>query len=228
MANFSWSWSRLKNYRACPRRHWEVDIRKNYKEIESEALLFGNQFHDLVAKRTADGTTLPAGMERHAYWPDKLHAILQRGVEVGVELELAIDRDFKPVGWRDWNDVWLRAKVDALAVDGDHRYAVAFDWKTGKDIKPEMEQLALTSQMVFVHHPDLKEVHTTYYWSQHLELTEKTYKPEDMVKLWAKLLPEIKQMEEAHRTTTYTPKPSGLCIRYCPVKSCQFHGKGSR
>jgi hypothetical protein len=115
-----------------------------------------------------------------------------------------------------------------LAVDGDQRYAVAFDWKTGKDIKPEFEQLQLTAQMLFVHHPGLKEVHTAYYWSQHVTETTANYKPEDMVKLWAKLMPEVKKMEEAHRTTTYPPRPSGLCIRWCPVTSCPYHGKGSR
>ena len=33
-------------------------------------------------------------------------------------------------------------------------------------------------------------------------------------------------MEEAYRTTTYPPKPSGLCSSYCPVTSCPYHGKG--
>jgi len=226
MANFSWSWSRLKNYRACPKRHYEVDIAKNFKEMDSPALLWGNQFHDMAAKRIADGT--PMSTAGHDKWPGSLNNMRQNGFDITVELELAMDANFQPCGWRDWNKAWFRAKVDALAVDGDGRYAVAFDWKTGKNIDPEYEQLSLTSQVLFVHHPELKEVHTAYYWSQHSTEIMATYQPTDMVKLWAKLMPEINRMAEAFRTTTYPPKPTGLCIRYCPVTSCQYHGKGSR
>jgi len=49
----------------------------------------------------------------------------------------------------------------------------------------------------------------------------------DMMPLWAGLMPEINQLAEAHRTTTYPPKPSGICVRHCPVTSCPYHGKGS-
>ena len=225
---FSWSWSRLKNYRACPKRHWEVDIRKNFKEVESDALKWGNQFHDLMAKRVAEGTALPASASPHDKWPRIMHELRDLGVEVSVELEYAMDANFQPCGWRDWNTAWFRAKVDALAVDGDARYAVAFDWKTGAKIEPEYEQLELTAQMLFVHHPKLQVVHTAYYWSQHTTETMSAGRYDDMIKTWAKLMPEIKAMEEAHRTTTYPPKPSGLCVRYCPVTSCPYHGRGSR
>jgi hypothetical protein len=59
-------------------------------------------------------------------------------------------------------------------------------------------------------------------------VTLNTYKRNDMVGLWSALLPEVKVMEDAALNMNYPPKPSGLCVRYCPVKQCQFHGKGSR
>jgi hypothetical protein len=228
MAKFSWSWSRLKNYRACPKRHYHVDIRKDFKEIDSPALLYGNQFHDQMAKRIADGTPLPTDTTRHDKWPKLMRTLRENGVGVSVELEYAMDANFQPCGWRDWDKAWFRAKVDALAVDGDYRYAVAFDWKTGGKIEPEFEQLALTAQMLFVQHPLLQKVHTAYYWSQHLTETVKQYERADMVQLWGRLMPEVNRMAEAARTTTYPPKPSGLCVRYCPVTACPYHGKGSR
>jgi len=56
----------------------------------------------------------------------------------------------------------------------------------------------------------------------------KVYKRDGMLPLWNDLNPELAAMLEAWRTTTYPPKPSGLCMRYCPVTSCPYHGKGSR
>ena len=50
---FSWSYSRVKNYRSCPLKHYHVDIKKDYKEDESEILTWGNEVHGALAKRLA-------------------------------------------------------------------------------------------------------------------------------------------------------------------------------
>ena len=57
---FAWSYSRLKNFEVCPKRHYEIDIAKNIKEEESEALLWGNTVHRSCADRLSKGTP-PAG-----------------------------------------------------------------------------------------------------------------------------------------------------------------------
>jgi spore coat polysaccharide biosynthesis protein SpsF (cytidylyltransferase family) len=44
---FAWSYSKLKNYEVCPKRHWHVDVKKDFKEAESEALKQGNLVHKL-------------------------------------------------------------------------------------------------------------------------------------------------------------------------------------
>ena len=43
---FSWSWSKLKNWRSCPKRHYHVDLAKDFKEPPSEALKWGDLFHE--------------------------------------------------------------------------------------------------------------------------------------------------------------------------------------
>src|SRR5262245_6561648 len=218
--NFAWSWSRLKNYRACPKRHYHVDIAKDYKEVEGEALLWGNQFHDVMAKRIERGTPLPKGMEPHDKWPALMYLLKEQDADIRVELKLAMSKDFQPTEWFDPR-TWFRGIVDVLGLAPHLKKAVAIDWKTGGAIKPEMEQLALNAQLLFVHHPDIDEVNTTYHWSGFLDVPHdiRTYRRADMAPLWAKLLPEIGQMEEAARTMTYPPKPSGLCVSWCPVTS---------
>lgn len=227
--NFAWSWSRLKNYRACPKRHYEVDIAKTYKEVEGEALLWGNRFHDLMAKTIERGLPIPKDLESHRRWPELMIAKKQEDADIRVELKLAMSKDFLPTEWFD-PKTWFRGVVDVLGLAPHLAKALAVDWKTGGSIKPEMEQLALNAQLIFCHHPEVDTVNTTYYWASHLDVEPeiKTYTRADMGPLWSRLLPEVGQMEEAARTMTYPPKPSGLCISYCPVTSCPFHGKGSR
>ena len=217
---FSWSWSKLKNYRSCPKRHYEIDLSKRVKEDESEALKWGHAFHEAMAKRIARGTPLPPTLSRYEKWPAML---AEKNVKV--ELKLAMDEQFQPTEWFG-DTTWFRGVVDVLGLASPS--ALAIDWKTGGKIEPEFEQLGLNAQLIFAHHPDIDTVNTVYQWQQHNAETIKTYTRDDMLPLWNKLLPEVRQMEEAARTLTYPPKPSGLCIKYCPVVSCPHHGRGTR
>lgn len=224
---FSWSWSKLKNYRSCPKRHYEIDLAKNIKEPKSDELLWGDLFHDAMAKRIGKDVPLPATMTRFQKWPELMRQHRIDGAKVTVELQLAMDEQFQPTEWFG-QDTWVRGIVDVLYLAPWMHSAAAIDWKTGGKIQPEFEQLGITTQLIFAHHPEIDTVHTAYQWQQHDAETINTYKREDMVPLWNKLLPEVKQMEEAARTMTYPPRPSGLCIKWCPVTSCPYHGKGDR
>lgn len=226
-SNWSWSWSKLKNFRSCPKRHYEIDLAKHVKETKSDELMWGDDFHDAMAKRISKDVELSPRFARFAKWPDLMRQHRLDGAKVTVELRLSMDEQFQPTQWFDDN-TWVRGIVDVLYLAPWLRAAAAIDWKTGGKIQPEFEQLGITSQLLFAHHPEIELVHTAYQWSAFNEETIKTYKREDMVQLWNKLLPEVKQMEEAARTMTYPPRPSGLCIKWCPVASCPYHGKGDR
>jgi hypothetical protein len=158
-----------------------------------------------------------------------MHALKLQDADIRVELKLAMSEDFQPTEWFD-PKTWFRAVIDVLGLAPHLKKALAIDWKTGNSIKPEMEQLALNAQVLFVHHPEIEIVNTTYHWSSFLDVEHdiRTYRRADMAPLWEKLLPEIRAMEEAARTMTYPPRPSGLCISWCPVTSCPHHGKGTR
>lgn len=220
--NFAWSWSRLKNYRVCPKRSYHVDIAKDFKEAEGEQLKWGNEVHEQLAKRCGEShTPLPLTMEHYEPWARKADLLRQAGMHVKVEQKLAMSEQFKPTGFFD-NKTWFRGVADVLALNPT--VAVTLDWKTGA-IKPDYEQLALSAQLVFAHYPSVQRVRTAYIWLGHDDQTVEEYKRDGMVPLWNGLWPEIKAMTEAHRTLTYPPKPSRICKRWCPVTSCPHHGK---
>lgn len=223
---FSWSWSRLKNYRACPKRHYEIDLAKTYKEDESEALTWGNAVHDAMAKRIGKGITLPPTMQRYQDWPARITALKRAGLDVSVENKMAMDEQFQPCSFFD-AAAWFRCVIDVKILIPDLRGAITIDWKTGRDVKPEFEQLALSSQVMFAHHPNIDQVVTIYVWFGHDTQSVKVYERKDLAETWASVMPTVKQMKESFRTLTYEPRPSGLCKNYCPVQSCPYHGKGT-
>ena len=94
---FSWSYSRLKNFESCPKRHWHLDIKKDIKEEEGEALLWGNAVHKALADRVAHGSPLPKPMAEYEKWAERImtgsnHTVL-------VEQKLAITKDFSATSW---------------------------------------------------------------------------------------------------------------------------------
>jgi hypothetical protein len=224
---FSWSWSKLKNFRSCPKRHYEIDLTKNIKELPSDELKWGDLFHDAMAKRIGRGTPLPAALIWYDGWAGWMRGHKEAGANVSTELRLAMDAQFQPTEWFS-PSTWVRGIVDVLYLAPWLRSAAALDWKTGKKIQPEFEQLGITAGLLFAHHREIDTVHTAYLWSAHDTDTIETYHREEMTPLWNKIMPDVKRMEEAARTLTYPPKPSGLCIKYCPVTSCPYHGKGDR
>lgn len=222
---FSWSWSRLKNFRTCPKRNYHVDLAKDFKEDESETLKWGDDVHKAMAERIAKGTKLPPMMEHYEGWPARIVALRAQGFKVLVENKLAMSERFRPTSFFD-NETWFRTVIDVLAINEEQRIALAFDWKTGQ-VKPDYEQLALSAQVIFVHYPVIEVISSCYVWLGNDDHTVNNYSTQSLIGLWNGLWPEIKQMEEAHRTLTYPPKPSGICLRHCPVTSCPHFGKGS-
>lgn len=224
---FAWSWSKLKNYRTCPKRHFEIDLAKNVKESESEALTWGNLVHKSMEDYIAKDKPLPTTVQRYHQWPDNVRKLQASGVDTRVEQNLAIGKDFTATGYFA-ADTWLRVKIDVAMIIPQFKAAITIDWKTGGSVSPEFEQLALSAQAIFAHHPEVDEVGAIYVWFGHNTQTIKVYKRDDMVPLWNSLWAEIQDMENAYKTMTYPAKPSGLCKSYCPVTSCPYHGKGSR
>src|ERR1019366_1915098 len=105
---WSWSYSKLKNYEGCPKRMYEVDILKSFKDAGGEALEWGNQVHGAVAARLKSKQPLPKEMQKYEYWCDRV----ERGTgQLLVEQKYAVTRDFRPTTYFA-DDVWYRGIGD--------------------------------------------------------------------------------------------------------------------
>jgi hypothetical protein len=216
MMAFAWSYSRLKNYRTCPKRFYEIDIQKNYKE-ESEQLKWGDEVHKALADACSKDMPLPTGMD-YQKW---VGFVRSRPGKLYVEQKYAITRDFSPCSFFG-PTVWFRSIADVVVLYG--RVALIIDWKTGKPI-PDSNQLFLVSQCVFCQFPEVQRVVNQFVWLQTDDITQEIYDRADMAAQWPPLLTQVAELEKATKDLTFPPKPNKLCRSYCPVQSCPFWGK---
>lgn len=216
---FAWSYSKLKNYETCPKRHFHYDIAKDVKEPESEELAYGNLLHKEIANRISKGKPMLSVFAEYEPWAVKM---LTGPGNILVEQQLAIMRDFSPCPWFD-KRTWFRGIGDVIKLSAP--VALIIDWKTGKIVE-DSSQLMLMAQCVFSHYPEIQAVRSAFVWLKHDAKTEQVFKRVDMPGQWAGLLPRVNQLEQANQTMTYPAKPGYLCKRWCAVNACPHHGEG--
>lgn len=218
---FSWSYTRLKNFEVCPKRHYEIDIAKNYQEpyVPGGPLDWGDQVHKALAARCGPNKTpLPQGMDIYEPWAQK---VLSGGGEIYVEQDLAINENFGATGYFD-GDTWFRAKGDLIKVVGS--VALLVDWKTGKILEDSF-QLALLAACVFAKFPSVAAVRCAFIWLKEDAESSETFLREDMPRMWRALWPRIDALKQAHVHQNYPPIPCKMCRAWCAVKACPNNGK---
>ena len=214
---FAWSYSKIKNYRVCPKKYYHVDVAKDFKEDESEILTWGNLVHKAFAERLSKKKPLPIGMEEY----EPMLAGVEHSVgKLYVEQKYGLKQDLTGTGFFG-ADVWYRGIADVVKIHDDR--AVAIDWKLGKVIEDSM-QLALVAACVFGHFPSVRKVESIYVWLKFDADTKQTFTREDMPNVWSAVLPDVSILKKAHEDMLFEPKPGGLCEKWCPVKSCPHWG----
>lgn len=218
---FAWSFSALTRYETCPKQYYHLNVIKDFQDTGSEASNDGNIIHDALAKRIGKKVPLPLE-QRH------LESIASRFAalpgDIKVEMKLALNNKFEPVGYFD-RDVWVRVVIDYLNVQDTT--AIMVDWKTGKR-KPDFTQLGLSAAVLARWMPEVELIKTMYVWTGQKAVDPKNYTLSKLTNVWDEMLPRVKKMEQAAKTTDFPAKPSGLCKKYCVVKSCPHYQIGSR
>lgn len=217
------SYSKLKNFKSCPKRHFHYDIAKDVKEEKSEQLAYGDDVHGAMHVRIAKNTPLPPMLQHFEPWVTKfMSGADQPGTQFLVEQKFAVKADFTPCGYFDKGVLW-RSIADAIKIRGP--IAVNWDWKTGKP-KEEPMQIITAAACLMAHYPELKLVRNEFIWLEHGFTSRVDLKREDLPKVWANVMPAIQEYQEAHRTMTFPPIKNGLCKNYCSVVSCPHYGGG--
>jgi len=218
---FTWSYSRLKAYETCPKRHFHYDVVKDVHEEESRALKEGSAMHLAFEERVRDGKPLPLPYAQHEPLMKKL---VEAPGDTFAEQKLGLTDKFKPAAFFSPN-VWFRTVLDFAKIRS--KAAVIVDYKSGK-VTDDETQLALMSATILHYAPQVDEVRAAFLFANNDRLVSRTFHRDSLAGIWRDILPRVKRLQDATASNEYPPNPSGLCIKYCQVTSCPHYGTGSR
>lgn len=216
---FSWTYTKVRNYETCPKRHYEYDVARSIKEPETDQLRDGKAMHAAFEARIKKGEELPLGLTQHE---GMLASIINAPGKTYGEQKLALTSSFTPTAYFG-KGAWVRTVIDCAKVNGDT--ALIFDWKDGRP-STDTTQLKICAAVVFHCLPTVHRIRAAFVFVNHDKVEREEYKREDLTEMWSEILPRVKAVERARQDMNFPPKPSGLCKKYCAVVSCPYHGKG--
>lgn len=212
-----YSFSSISKFLGCPYQ-WKCSyILKNIPYKPHAATVWGSDVHDALDKRLKTKKPLVPKM---AEFEKYANAVEQIKGELHSEYEMAVDENWKRVGWWDKSAV-QRGKTDVSVINNDKCSIV--DWKTGK-YRPSNE-LEYFSMLTFKIHPEVEKIKTTFLWFQgDGEPTVDYYKRSELDGLVNKYADIIGKIEDAMVYDKFPPKKSGLCQNFCGSPSCKHSG----
>ena len=216
MANFTWSYSALKEYENCPKKYYEIRVAQNYTVIPSEKMIYGTEVHKALEDYVKDGKELAVNYLRFKPAVDALKEI--PGTKYP-EYEMALYKDRTPCDFKDDNR-WVRGIVDLLIVDND--YAFIVDYKTGSNKYPDPKQLKLMALMTFVHFPQVIKIKAGLLFVMHGSFLTEEYVRSDIDKYWKSFEQSLGRLNNSYELDTWQANPTPLC-KFCPVKSCEYN-----
>jgi hypothetical protein len=217
-----WSFSRIKAFEQCPKQFYHEKVLKQYPVVETDAMMYGTDFHKACEDFIAEGTPIP---EKYSFIKNTMNKFNVMKGDKLCEYKMGLTADLEPCTFFA-GDVWFRGIADLLIIDGDK--ASVIDYKTGKSSKyADKGQLELMAMCVFKHFPQVKKVKAGLLFVICKDLIKDTYVVESSPKLWEKWLGKYARMEKAAELNVWNPQPSGLCRRHCNVVECPHNGRNS-
>lgn len=215
---FRWSYSVCEAYNTCPRKYYEVKIAKNFQD-SSEHATWGNEVHKALELAVSEDKPLPNSMSSLSYITTLLKTTK---AEIYTELKLGVDENLQPVNFREG---WCVGICDLVLINKTK--ATILDYKTGK--KKLTNQLDILAMLVFQNFPHVQEISAGFLWIQYGgELSITRYFRNQVETLIKTFKPTLDKLVYSHEINQWPCKPSGLCKRHCPVRSCQYNGNYER
>lgn len=217
-----WSFSKIKSFEQCPKKFYHLKVAKDYKEPETEAMLYGTAVHEAAEEYVRDGKPLPP---EYMYIKAPIDALCAKQGEKLCELEMGLTADLEPCGFFD-DDCWYRGIADLVIVDKENKLAWVIDYKTGKNTRyADKGQLELMALCVFKHFPEVETVRGGLLFVVCNELIKDTYEVDKSGEMWEKWLADYNRMEQAYKNDVWNAHQSGLCKRHCIVTECVHNGR---
>lgn len=221
----------LGTFESCPLMFKEKYLLKKYPFVETEASRYGNRFHKAVEDRLGpDNIAEPPEFAEFRPTFDAIRAIPGKLMP---EVELAVDKEWKPVPYKAWGQKELGCKIDVLVVNNDK--AKIIDWKTGKRYDDPL-QIDINALMVFANFPEVQLLKAGYLYTKTGEMgMQKTYfrsaayvtsgLDENIQRTRDFMSMRITKLKIAFIYDRFLPKKNGLCKAHCPVLNCQLNGR---
>ena len=222
--NLAWSYSSLKTFDQCPKKYFHLRIKKDYKDEDSTATIYGKELHKAAEDFISLGTPIPA---RFAFVAETLEALKKIEGDKHCEIKLGVAKregKFAPCDFFA-KDVWWRGIADLLIVNKEKRTAYLVDYKTSKNAKyADTKQLDLLAGAVFVHYPEIVEIKSALLFVVSNEIVRKKHEYIMKTSYLNSMEPELIRLEAAIKNDVWNPVSGPLC-RYCPVTECA-HNRG--
>lgn len=224
----SWSYTWYRRSKDCWRQFWWMkhapkDIR--VKDTEGAAMLEGQRIHKDLENHLKYGTPLPedlVSMQGYCDW------LTQAPGDLFVEDPIVFTEGYEGVtDWRDFDNAWLRVKIDVMKLNPDRTAAFIGDWKSGKRSVDE-DQLMLYAVAVF-NDPRLTTVDTvsaTYLWTKTGEKDIITFARDRKEGLRMKFDDFCNEWADRIQANDFPPNPGKWKCRFCAAKDvCEFKHK---
>lgn len=216
MADFTWSYSSLKQYQNCPKQYHEIRVLKNYTVKETEAIIYGKAVHEALELYVKENKPLAKNYKR---FQPILDSLINIPGDKYPEYEMALTYAKEPCDFHS-DDRWVRGIADLVIVDGSHAFIV--DYKTGSNKYPDPKQLRLMALMLFTHFPDVQKIKAGLLFVMHNSFITEEYLRKDMDKSWNMFEQPLKRLETSYDNDVWQANPTPLC-KWCSVVTCDFN-----
>lgn len=210
----AWSYSRLKMFKECPGKLWHCAVapkghpdRAEY--FESQPMRDGKEIDAALTARISRGT--PLRLKFAAHEPMAAMIVATPGAKL-TQVQLALDRAMKPVGYKDWDNAWVRVIYDLAIINPPYGYL--WDWKNGQ-IWVDEDQNKLFATVGFHVYPEIEVFDTAYVWLKHDKISPKIYHRRELDELWHAFLPDVERMQVAYKEQHWPKTPSKRACKFC-------------
>ena len=216
----AWSFSSVKDYETCARKYHEVKVLKHYPREETEQTLYGTALH----KQAEDFIQYNKPLDKDfLFLKPILESIKAMPGDKLCEWKMGVKEDLTPCDFFA-PTAWCRGVADITVLSPDRTTARCFDYKSGGDKYPDTDQLLLMALLIFAHFPTVQSVSGGLLFVLKGTIAKHRITRAQMEKAWWRWRERVARITAAQANNHWPPKQSGLCKKYCPVKTCEFNG----
>ena len=221
----SWSYSSLKVFQQCPKKYYHLRVKKDFKDEDSTATIYGKELHTAAEEFIRDGKPIPA---KFSFLVPTISALAKIEGDKHCEIKLGVaKRDGRFVACDFFaKDVWWRGIADLLIINKDKHTAYLVDYKTSKNAKyADTKQLDLLAGAVFTHFPEVFTIKSALLFVVSEEIVKKEHEFMMKSSYLNCMEPELVRLEAAMKNDVWNPVSGPLC-KFCPVTECSHNRKG--